>query len=312
MELTSISPTRTLMSALQSIRPSNSGGTDADLSVEHRQQSYSDSRTERGSMMIMQQTRTMQYTSLRVQLAAPEQGSSTKGYQDKDYRAQLQAGLEKLIADHQRPLQDLLDSPLLSDSQILSVEYFSLTLVQITTVVVQQNPLPSMASLVEMLRDQLARLMKDLFPGYGDSFNLGTFPASPEVLPRDKGSGDNATGEASAQSETAPDAPRAKDTPPAAVAQAENAVTSATQEPQDTFGSTPLFRLVQRFTVVFSSSVHSFQDRMQSIQGNPSRSLNPDSLRGVFSRNIARLRDLALYRALDDQPVPEGAVSREA
>ena len=175
----SIVPTRPLLSALQSIRPSDGIETDTNISLQHRAQSHSESRTVQGSMIMMQETRTLQYTSLRVQLAAPDQRSSTEGDPDEGYRAKLQAGLEKLIADNQRPLQDLLDYALLSDGQVLSVEYFSITLVQTTTVVVQQTSLPSVDALVEMLRDQFAAFMDRLFPGFEDYFG-------PEVLPPDE------------------------------------------------------------------------------------------------------------------------------
>ena len=256
-------------------------------------------------MIMMQETRTLQYTSLKVQFSAREQSSSTEGDPDEGYRAELQAGLEKLIADNQRPLQDILDYAFLSDSQVESVEYFSMTLIQTTTVVVQQTSLPSVDALVEMLRDQFATLMDRLFPEHEDYFG-------PEVLPPDEKSDGEQAGEASPQRALDATSQTSQDTPPAAVAQAEDAVTSPNEESVDATGPESLFYWVQRFTLVFTGSVQSFQEHMQPFLVDRSEPQDQHSQEGIFSREFPGVRNLGLYKALNQQLENEGAASREA
>ncbi len=256
-------------------------------------------------MIMMQETRTLQYTSLKVQFAAREQSSSTEEDQDENYRAELKAGLEKLIADNQRPLQDILDYALLSDSQIQSIEYFSLTLVQTTTVVVQQASLPSVDAMVEILRDQFAAFMASLLPRFEGHSGPEVLPPKEKMDGKQAGEGFPPT-EPDAASQTTPDAP------PAAVAQAEDAVTSPNEESVDTTGPESLFYWVQRFTLVFTGSVQSFQEHMQPFLVDRSEPQDQHSQEGIFSRESARARDLALYKALNEQLEDLGAASREA
>lgn len=255
-------------------------------------------------MIMMQETPTLQYTSLKVQFAAREQSSSTEEDQDENYRAELKAGLEKFIAENQRPLQDLMGHPLLSDSQLQSVEYFSMTLVQTTTVVVQQTSLPSVDALVEMLRDQFATLMDRLFPEHEDYFGL-------KVLPPDERSDGEQAAKKSSEKALDAESRTSQDASPAAPARTEDAVTSPNEESVDESGEASFFYSVQRFSLVFKSSIYSFQERMQAFQADRSEPQDQHSQEGVFTREFPRARDLGLYKALNDQLENKDAASRK-
>ena len=70
-------------------------------------------------MVLLQSTRMISMTSLRLVMASS--GQEESAVDDKELREELEQGLEELMQDNQGSIQELLDSDLLSNSQVVSV-----------------------------------------------------------------------------------------------------------------------------------------------------------------------------------------------
>ena len=220
-------------------------------------------------------------------------GSSDSTANNEDLRAELKQGLEDLIQDNHGSLQDLLNSDLLSDQQIVSVQYFSMTMVQTKTMVMQQAQVPTVDDVsrrlltqFDALMDKLQATLDKLVPGAGNQAQE-TVPATTDT---EALTADNQAAPSEEDVSTTPE-PTTTATPdevePSATEQATQADTQEeTQEetPKTTDAretkTLSLFSLTQSFSLTFKQSMAKFHSRMNHFHMHKGRHHN-----GVHQRS---------------------------
>ncbi len=282
MDLQPISSTSTNVSTTNAVQSNTAETPQESVSTPARQEQpaptppTNESQTDTGALVLMQSTRTVTMTHLRLVLASS--GSSDSTANNEDLRAELKQGLEDLIQDNQGSLQDLLKSDLLSDQQIVSVQYFSMTMVQTKTLVMQQVQVPTVDDVSQRLQTQFDALMDKLqatldklVPGAGNQtqetapITTDTETADRQTVPSEE---DVSTTPQTATA-TTPDEvePSATEQTTQADTQEEMPKTTDTRETK----TLSLFSLTQSFSLTFKQSMAKFHSRMNHFHMHKGR-----------------------------------------